>query len=253
MKKPTLLFWVAIAGLWLISACIGPREIGLFDGSVSTFRSETDGENYLLKTGDFLFVDMPQLPVMNAPENAGTNNSAAEIAFGKQYAVRSDSTVALPVVGAVKVAGLKLADAERAISEAYAKVVRTGDLRVELAFFSFVVLGEVNKQGTYEIRRRRVSLPEAIGLAGGFSFEADREEIQIVRKRGTKTQVYTVSMNDRSLLESDLYYIEPQDVITVRRLKASFADAKQQPLVSTIQLTLSIVSSVLVIWALLQK
>ena len=98
--------------------------------------------------------------------------------------IRPDGFITLPIVGEVKVAGLTVGDARRAIVTAATVRLREPEVMLELQDFQkprFVVGGEVGKPGQYELRGR-VTLMEAIAMAGGFKNSAKHSQVLLFRR-----------------------------------------------------------------------
>lgn len=98
--------------------------------------------------------------------------------------IRPDGFITLPVVGEVRVAGLTVGNARRAIVAAASQRLREPELTLELEDFQkpqFIVGGEVGKPGQYELRGQ-VTLLEAIAMAGGFKNSAKHSEVVLFRR-----------------------------------------------------------------------
>ena len=81
----------------------------------------------------------------------------------------------------------------------------------------FAVLGEVQKAGTYDMpEREKVTLLDAIAMAGGYTRIADPAKITLKRKKGEKQTI--VRLNAKTMAKDDRvvsFEIQPGDVITV--------------------------------------
>lgn len=98
--------------------------------------------------------------------------------------IRPDGFITLPIVGEVRVAGMTVSDARRAIVTAASERLRDPELTLELQDFQkpkFVIGGEVGKPGQYELRGR-ITLLEAIAMAGGFKNSAKHSQVVLFRR-----------------------------------------------------------------------
>ncbi|MPZ18546.1 MAG: hypothetical protein GEV06_11625 [Luteitalea sp.] len=114
--------------------------------------------------------------------------------------VRPDGFVTLPIVGEVRVGGLTTAEARRAIVKHANARLRDPELEVELKDFQkprFVVGGQVGEPGQFELRGR-VTLLEAIAMAGGFTRSAKHSQVVLFRRYNDE-KVVTRVVNAKAL------------------------------------------------------
>ena len=136
--------------------------------------------------------------------------------------VREDGTVRLPLINeAVRVSGMSLTDVENRIRALLAKdYVRDPKVTVniaEMSKFKFSVMGQVNRAGAWEYgNNKRVTLLEAIAMAGGFTRLANEKEVYLKRIVSGKEQVYTVNVKKMASSPEASIYLQDGDVITVK-------------------------------------
>lgn len=103
------------------------------------------------------------------------------------YELDGSGSIAFPLVGPIALGGLTLRQAEAAIvgrlRPDYLKHPRAG-LQV-LNYRPFYILGEVKKPGSYPYRQG-LTVVEAVALAGGYTYRADDDDLQIVRGRAAR-------------------------------------------------------------------
>ncbi len=93
------------------------------------------------------------------------------------YLIDAEGNIEFPVVGKVKLAGLTIYEAEKKIQKIVAEYLDEPVVRVRLLNFRFTVLGEVKRgEGVLSTYNNRVSLMEAIGMAGGLDELANRSK-----------------------------------------------------------------------------
>ena len=135
------------------------------------------------------------------------------------YLIDEDGMVEFPVVGKVEVSGLSIYAAQNKILTVAKKYLESPVVEVRLLNFRFTLLGEVRKEGTFNSLNNRITMLEAIGLAGGFTDFADKANVKVIRQGRAKAQVYYLDLLDEQFLTSPFYYLNQNDVIVVPPLK----------------------------------
>jgi polysaccharide biosynthesis/export protein len=213
--------------------------------------------NYRIQPQDLLSINVETLtpdeynffkelnPVVNNTSGGGTAGGAILL---RGYLVDNDGSIVFPVIGKVDFSGLTIFEAEQKLSGVLKNFLRDPVVRVRLLNFRFTFVGEINAQVTSF--NPRISLIEAIALAGGLPELADRENIKIIRQRGNEADVLYVNLLDEALVNSPYFYLQQNDIVVIPALK-------QRPIrmywSQNISLFVSTLSVVLLIANLLSK
>lgn len=133
--------------------------------------------------------------------------------------VNTGGEIEYAVLGKLKVAGLTIFQAQDLIQSVASKYVPDVVVRVRMLNFRFTVLGEVNREQTVNSTNTRLTMTEAIGMAGGLGELADRSVVKVIRQNGAQTDIYYIDLLKEDFLESPYYYVQQNDVIIVPPLK----------------------------------
>ncbi len=144
-------------------------------------------------------------------------NAASGLIAG--YLIDENGEIEFPVVGKVKVSGLSIFAAQNHIQEIADQYLESPVVEVRLLNFRFTLLGEVKMEGTINSLNNRITLLEAIGLAGGFTDFADKSNVKVIRQGQGKAEVYYLNLLDESFVSSPFYYMNQNDVIVVPPLR----------------------------------
>ncbi|MFC5520234.1 polysaccharide biosynthesis/export family protein [Polaromonas jejuensis] len=148
---------------------------------------------YTIGPGDVLNIvvwDHPELTLAAAASNS-TTDAASLSSVGNGYNVSTDGFVQFPYAGNIKLAGLTESQACEALVTKLGKYIKNPQMTLRVQAYRsgrVYVEGEVRQPGVQSVNDIPLTLPEAIGRAGGFSETADRSTVSITRA-GSTTQV----------------------------------------------------------------
>lgn len=135
------------------------------------------------------------------------------------YSVNDSGFVELPFIGYFYVRDLTIKDAKERIQQKVDEYVINTMVVLKLVNYNISVVGEVNRPGQYKIYQDRISIFEVISLAGDMTTFAKREEVVLVRKTEKGSKMYKINLLEDKILESEFFYIMPDDIVYVQPLK----------------------------------
>jgi len=148
-----------------------------------------------------------------------TNNMQQRLAGVLQpaYGFRVDSTgyISLPLLGNLKAQGLTTDEFAGQLTNELNKYLESPTVVVRLANFQISVLGEVARPSVYNIPNEKITLPEAIALAGDIGIYGKRNNVLIIREEGNHRTFARVDMTGRDFFFSPYYYLHPGDIVYV--------------------------------------
>jgi len=151
--------------------------------------------------------------VGSTSESTNSNHGASG------YIIKGDGTIDFPVLGSVMAAGKTRDELAAYIkSELISRnFVNDPVVTIEFQNLKFSVMGEVNSPNTYKITRDRVTLLDAISMAGDLTISGRRDNVLVLRPDSIgKMTAYTVDMRSfENVQNSPVYYIHQNDYIYV--------------------------------------
>jgi polysaccharide biosynthesis/export protein len=135
------------------------------------------------------------------------------------FLVDNNGDIEFPIVGKVKFSNLSVFEAQDKLQEIFKAYLKNPVARVRLLNFRFTVLGEVNAENQVTSSNTRITLMEAVALAGGLTDLADRANVKIIRQSGGKSEVLYMNLLDENVIASNNYYIQQNDIIMVPPLR----------------------------------
>jgi polysaccharide export outer membrane protein len=147
-----------------------------------------------------------------------SNNSTVQI---PEYVVNSQGAIQFPIIGNIPVVGLTVNQLKEKISKSLVDQKLLIDPVVTVRFLNFKVsvLGEVGRPTVIDVRNEKISLLEALGLAGDITIYGKKENVLIIREENKKKIIKRVDLNSKELFNSPYYYLRTNDVVYVEANK----------------------------------
>lgn len=179
-----------------------------------------DKLSIIVNSRDPLLSDLFNLPISSrqvgqAARGMSTSNTSQGVSG---YTVDEQGMIDFPVLGKIKVAGMNREEIAAFIKgELLAKnLIKDPVVTVEYMNLCVSVLGEVNSPGRYSIDRDKVTLLDAISMAGDLTIYGKREKVLVLREEEGVQRVYGVNLcSAEHLYTSPVYYLRQNDVVYV--------------------------------------
>ncbi|WP_336515897.1 polysaccharide biosynthesis/export family protein [Pollutibacter soli] len=147
------------------------------------------------------------------------------------YLVNHDGDIQFPELGKVHAEGMtKMQLSQHIVKELVDKKLLIDPI-VTVRFLNFrvTVIGEVARPGVYTVPNEKLSIIEAVALAGDLSIFGNRENVTLIRENG-KGEKTTEKLNFRSadILSSEYYYLKSNDIIYVEPIRDRVAMERSQ-------------------------
>jgi len=228
-RKPDLFLFLLVT--LFITSCIPQKKMLLlqYDKIIdSTYAKTFMGKQfedtiYRLQPNDYLYISITAVekPLTQFIEPvAGINylNSENQALVG--YHIYDDGTIYFPYVGTIDLGGLTIREARDTLKVHVSKIVGRCRVEVTLINNTIYMLGEFLKQGNYNMTRNKLTIYEAITLAGGLTDYAKRDKIKVVRTENGKRKMYLVDITSGNQIGKNMFYVYPNDLIYAEPMRA---------------------------------
>lgn len=216
----------------LITGCIDTKNVAYFNTvNETTIASKTAVPESIIQKNDLLSITVsslnPQATAIFNPANAATTGNA------EGYLVSADGSIQFPILGNIKAEGLTKEQLRVVITQKLTQGQLLTDPIVSIRFLNFriTVLGEVKNPSVVSVPNEKISLLEAIGMAGDLTIYAKRSNVLLIREEGGEKILKRLNLNSNELLTSPYYYLKSNDIIYVEPdktvVKASRASINQ--------------------------
>jgi polysaccharide export outer membrane protein len=110
---------------------------------------------------------------------------------------------------------------------------------VKLANLRVTILGEVENPGVHYFFSNQTTILEAISLAGDFTDFGNRQKVKLIRRKDNATKTIVLDLNKPDFLDTEYYFIHPNDLIYIEPIKAKAFDVGAQ----SVGIVLSVIST----------
>jgi len=245
-------YLIIIISILLLSSCASRKKMAYFQGELEN----VEAKNYTptLVKDDLLAITVMGLdPEAVKPFNMPVTDVSSRAMGGYTqgtptppgYLIDADGNIDFPVIGQIKLAGLTRSEAKNLLQEKLAAYVNNPIVNIRILNFKVTVLGDVKSPGTFTIPNERISLPEALGIAGDLNITGERQNIIVIRDVDGKKTQYEVDLTSKELFSSPVYYLNQNDVVYVEPNRAKRNSSAINPgnasvMVSAISLVVSV-------------
>lgn len=183
-----------------------------------------------------------------SPYQGGTGTIQATNPFIPTYAIDAKGEIDFPKIGKVKLAGKTRTEAMDFLRREVGRYIVDPGISMVVRNFKVTVLGEVNRPGTFTIESDRVTVLEALGMAGDMTIYGQRKNVLIIREQDGQKQEFRLDLTNRESLNSMAYYLTQNDVVYVEPNGARIQNSKYSQttsiFVSVIGLIITVISVV---------
>ncbi len=206
-------FIIYVVAIVLLSSCYSHRRVGLLQERNDLPQyDKAEYELYHLNPNDELEFRVVSLnPEVVELFQFGRANANVNTS-GFTYRIYEDGTVDMPYLNKVKLAGLTLEQAECKLEKELADFGEDIKVKLSLAIGTFCVIGDAGR-GYFPIYKERMTIYQALAMSGGVNFSADYAKVKILRRTDEGLKILEFDIRPKSLIDSEYYYIYPNDVI----------------------------------------
>lgn len=146
------------------------------------------------------------------------------------YLVDVNGDIDFPVLGKLHVEGLSRTQLTNKIKQELTdkELLKDPIVMVDFLNFKFTVIGEVGNVGTYEVTGDRITLIEALAMAGDLTTHSKLDRIGVIREYGTKRRITWHNIQSKDIFTSPCYYLQQNDIIYVQPTSAKAQELDQR-------------------------
>ncbi len=231
---------IALLGLMLVSCSAQKRVWYMQDATPSTPEQIAQNGQIRIKPLDRLTIIVNSKdPELAVPFNSstslnslsGTPTTSSSTQSLQVRTVDEQGFVDMPIIGPVQCEGLTRSELAKVIAD---KILEGGyindpTVNVQFADMKFSVIGEVAHPGTFDITRDRISIFDALAMAGDMTVYGVRNEVYVTRESNGERTIEVLDLTSKDFFNSPAFYIQQNDVIYVKpnKYKAQSGEISQ--------------------------
>jgi polysaccharide biosynthesis/export protein len=225
---------ISIVSSIFCASCTTTSKIAYFQNSLdTTFQQTFGGVDAPIQYSDILSVT-----ISSKSKEASADFNKADLT-AKGYFVNSSGNIQLPTLGYVKAVGYTKKQLEQNITDIILSKKLLLEPIVEIRYLNFevTVLGEVGNPLVITVPNEQISLVKALGMAGDLTIYGKRENVLLIREENGVRRTRRIDLTSSNFLNSEYYYLKPNDVIYVEPNKSKIATSGRSQQILPIVIT----------------
>ncbi len=233
-----------------LTSCYTKKDVVYFQNA-KNFETIVDTDTFKakLKIGDILGINISTKNLeVTRPYNLveSTGSQGGQLI---DYLVDSEGNIDYPVLGKIKLLGLTVEEAKQLLKKKFEEgdLLKNPVVIIRIKNYRVTMMGWVNSPGVYPISGERISILEAITMAGDLQINGKRKDVLVIRDfNGTKT--YTeIDLTSKEVFNSPVYYLTQNDIVYVKPNKGGISSASGDSRIGLISSIAGIVVSIAIL------
>lgn len=215
------IFFICLLSL-LFGSCASSEKFALLQNASTENETKTADFQATLQPDDVLMIVISaENPIITQPYNLNnvslSMNNESTMAQQRllSYQIDQEGTIQMPGLGAIKAAGKTRNQLVTHIEKLLVGKITNPVITIRIINFKISVQGEVNRPGTFPISSERVTLLEAISMAGDLTIYGKRDNILVIREENGVKSYQKVDITKGDFVNSPYYYLSQNDLIYV--------------------------------------
>jgi polysaccharide biosynthesis/export protein len=242
-----------------VFSCTSRKKFIYFQGT-ETVSQINKNYNPIFQKDDLLSItvmglDQDAVIPFNLPISQLYSNNIGGYAQGAPtppgYLIDGEGNIDFPVLGKLKIAGLTRVAAIELIKGQLRAYVSEPSVNIRILNYKVTVLGEVRNPGTFTIPNERVTLPEALGIAGDLLITGVRQNVLVIRDVDGKKIETRIDLTSKDLFSSPVYYLQQNDIVYVEPNRAKVNSSTINA--ANIGIAISVLSLLITMFTLLSR
>ncbi|MGZ3749660.1 MAG: polysaccharide biosynthesis/export family protein [Mucilaginibacter sp.] len=178
----------------------------------------------------------------NIPEATGSAGGAVS-----GYLVDQNGDIEYPRLGSLHVEGLTKEDLAAVIKQKLEQQLTQPSVIVRFTNHRVTILGEVRSPGTYTVPTDKITILEALGMAGDITEYGKKNNVKILREINGQREIATIDLTSKNMFNSPYYLLRQNDVVMVEQTRRKLQQEDRSNLAQQIGIATSVITAVALI------
>jgi polysaccharide biosynthesis/export protein len=221
-----------------LTSCLTTRHTNYLQAPknfISAYKDTFSYQDYQLKEGDRLYIQVYSLDEKTNALFNGSGNSGSQAMMGNgggsgdnldlyTNLIKSNGCIDFPIVGEINLLGKTIRQSKVIIEDAIKPILKINSVDVHMIGRTFSIIGS-GKSGKFIFPREKVNIYQALAMAGDIGQFADRSKVKILRVTEKGNLIKAFDIRSVDIINSEFYYLEPDDVIFFQPMNEQFFGA----------------------------
>lgn len=240
--------------LAILAASCAPRRVlhnYLEDISDTSFRKTVVIAEPVIQKNDLLAIHITSAsldPTTDIPYNQSATSQGSTMQQDPGYLVDINGNVDMPRIGTVRAAGLTKRELESTIKAKLKGVLTDPGVTIRFLNYRITVLGEVLHPGVLNIPTERLTIIEAVGMAGGITEFGTIKRVRVLRENNGVRETGSLDLTSKNIFESQYYQLQQNDVVLVDQTEYKLNVGEMQRRTQRITFALGLLTSAVLIF-----
>ncbi|MDH7463649.1 polysaccharide biosynthesis/export family protein [Chitinophagaceae bacterium 26-R-25] len=208
----------------MLASCGNPKELRYFQGEFDTAKlSQVNYSDPVIQAGDVLSIkvysdDNAAADPYNMISTASGASASTQPNTMMGYEVDNAGYIQMAGLGPLKVSDLTFLQLQGVLDKKFEKLLNHPYYNIRFLNFKITILGDVSRPGTYTFPVQKVSIMDALGMAGDLTIYGKRDNILVVREKDGKREFGRLNLKSPDIFKSEWFYLKQNDMVYVDML-----------------------------------
>lgn len=203
-----------------LTSCATREKIVYLQGDQTTFEKVSEYMPTIQPDDQLVITVSGMNPESVTPFNLSNQFPIQDPTRRHSYLVDKNGEIEYPVLGKIKLSGMTRIEAMDFLKGRLEEYIKNPGVIIQIINFKVTVLGEVSRPGTFPLDNERITILEALGLAGDLTINGVRNNVMVVREIEGNKEFFRIDLTKSDMVNSPAYYLKQNDVVYVEPNKA---------------------------------
>jgi polysaccharide export outer membrane protein len=209
-------------------------------------------DQQVIQKNDLLAIRVYSTAIGTSPETDAPYNLVDLGTGAAGFLVDRNGNIEYPQIGIIHAEGMTKEELAEFIRKRFESQLQNPSVVVRLVNYRITVLGEVGGPSTFTVPTEKITILEALGLAGDITEFGRKDNVKVIREINGHREVGTIDLTSKEMFSSPYYRLQQNDVVLVEQTRRKVKQQEQQMLVQQIGIASSIITAIALVLNLIK-